>query len=272
MDSDAAHYPGGHVGSDRHRLGVYPSDAAPALTGEFLREPGWRFLTKVCTTDRRFMLRVGLTGGLGSGKSSVAAMFREEGIPVLEADAIAREMMQPGQMLYRRIVERFGPEVARADGSLDRRRLSELAFREGRLSELTEIVHPPVIAEQERLMQEIFAREPGAAAMVESALIFEADAGGSAPGWRQRFDRVVLVTAPDEVKIERFLRRVLPANGSAERRAEAERDARARLAAQIPDAQKAPLCDYAIDNSGGLEATRAQVAKIAAELRAAAAA
>lgn len=216
------------------------------------------------------MLRVGLTGGLGSGKSSVGAMFREEGFAVLEADAMAREMMQPGESVYRAIVERFGPDVVRADGHLDRARLSELAFAGGRLEELNRIVHPPVIAEQERRMAEILARDERAVAMVESALIFEADAGGSAPGWRRRFDRIVVVTAPDEAKIQRYLARILPAEASAERRARVERDARARLAAQIPDAKKAAEADYVVDNSGPIESARAQVARIAGELREAA--
>ena len=215
------------------------------------------------------MLRVGLTGGLGSGKSSVAALFREYGATVLEADAIARELMQPGREVYLAIVERFGPGVVRPDQSLDRARLAELAFREGRLQELNSIVHPPTIAEQERRMGEIFARDPRAVVLVESALIFEAEAGGSAPGWRQRFDRIVLVTAPDELKIQRFLARVLPPEAGAEQRAKTHRDARARLAAQISDEQKAPLCDYVIDNSGTLEATRGQVERVSRELHAA---
>jgi len=215
------------------------------------------------------MLRVGLTGGLGSGKSSVAAFFRECGAIVLEADAIARELMQPGCAVYGLIVEQFGPGVVRPDGSLDRARLAQLAFREGRLAEMNRIVHPPTLAEQERRMREIFARDPRALVLVESALIFEAEAGGSAPVWRQRFDRIVLVTAPDELKIRRFLARMLPPEASEQRRADAEADARARLVAQIPDRRKAPLSDYVIDNSGTLEATRAQVERIARELLAA---
>ncbi len=215
------------------------------------------------------MLRVGLTGGLGSGKSSVAAMFRKCGATVLEADAIARELMQPGRETYDLIVERFGPGVVRPDGSLNRARLAELAFREGRLGELTRIVHPPTIAEQEQRMREVFARNPRAVVLVESALIFEAEAGGTAPGWRRRFDRIVLVTAPDELKIQRFLARALPIGAGPEQRAQAERDARARLAAQIPDSAKAPCCDYVIDNSGTLDATRAQVEHVARELHAA---
>ncbi|MGB6131543.1 MAG: dephospho-CoA kinase [Acidobacteriaceae bacterium] len=212
------------------------------------------------------MLRVGLTGGLGSGKSTIAAFFRECGVHILEADSIARDRMQPGQDVYRSIVAAFGSSVVRPDTTLDRARLATLAFGEGRLAELNRIVHPPVIAEQERRMHEIFARDPSAVAMIESALIFEAEAGGSAPGWRKRFDRIILVAAPDDLKIERFLARILPPNADPERRAAAERDARARLAAQIPDAVKAPACDFIIDNSGTLESARAQAQRIAAEL------
>lgn len=214
------------------------------------------------------MLRVGLTGGLGSGKSTVAALLREHGITVLEADAIAREMMQPGQSVYRAIVEHFGREVLRADQSLDRARLADLVFHQGRLGELNQIVHPPVVDEQQRRMAEVFVRDPQAIVFVESALIFEAEAWGTVPEWRRRFDRIVLVTAPDELKIQRFLARILPAEASPEQRAGAESDARARLAAQLPDYVKAPRSDAVIDNGGSLEATRAQVDRLVARLRA----
>jgi dephospho-CoA kinase len=229
------------------------------------------------------MLRVGLTGSLGSGKTTVAAIFREHGFHILEADAIARAMMQPGHEVFRRIAEAFGPTVVRPDGLLDRARLATLAFSEGRLNDLNRIVHPPVIAEQERLANEIFARDPDAVVVVESALIFEAEAWGTVPNstptsrsgspgtptsWRQRFDRVVLVVAPEELEIQRFLARVLPANATSEERAAAERDARSRLAAQLPDSAKIPEGDYVIDNSGSLEATRAQAERIVAELKA----
>ncbi len=212
------------------------------------------------------MLRVGLTGSLGSGKTTVAAIFREHGMRVLEADAIARDMMQPGHEVFRRIVEHFGPAVVRSDGSLDRPRLATLAFGKDRLNELSRIVHPPVIADQERRMTEIFATDPRAIVVVESALIFEADASGTAPGWRQRFDRVVLVTAPDDLKLRRFLARILPATATPEQRAAAERDARSRLAAQLPDSVKIPRSDYVIDNSGSLDATRRQVESVCRHL------
>lgn len=220
------------------------------------------------------MLRVGLTGGIGSGKSMVAGIFREQGVHVIEADAVGRALMEPGQSVYRAIVEHFGPEVVQADGTLNRGRLAAIAFHQGRLKELNALVHPPVIAAQEQWMREVFARDPDAVAMVESVLVFEAGQGenSSVPGWRNRFDRVLLVTAPDEQKIARYVSRVLAEEPehTAERAAEVERDARGRLAKQIPDVEKIPLCDAVIDNSGAAEATRRQVEHIAGELLAAA--
>src|SRR5208282_5229513 len=119
------------------------------------------------------MLRVGLTGGLGSGKSTVAAILRELGAQVIEADALGREMMERGHEVYEQIVARFGPEVLNPDGSLNRARLADLAFRHGRLQELNGLVHPPVIEAQRRWMNEVFTRDPSAVAVIESALIFE---------------------------------------------------------------------------------------------------
>jgi dephospho-CoA kinase len=212
------------------------------------------------------LLRVGLTGGIGSGKSTIAGFFREQGVAVIEADAVGRELMQPGQSVYRAIVEHFGGGVLLADGSLNRGYLAQLAFGEGRLQELNALVHPAVIAAQEEWMGSVCARDPKAVAMIESALIFEASRGveGSVPGWADRFDRIVLVTAPDETKIARYRARMAGAQGEA---AEIERDARARLARQIPDREKVALCDYVIDNAGPVERAREQVERIAAELQ-----
>ncbi len=209
------------------------------------------------------MLRVGLTGGLGSGKSTVAQMFAAHGVHVLSADEEGRRLMQPGEAVYRKIVEHFGREVVRDDGTLNRALLADLAFRQGRLDELNRIVHPAVIAAQEAWADELFAHDPDAIAMIESALIFEAGVSGSVPGWRDRFDRIVLVTAPDELKIRRFLERVSAGREmTVEQLQSSERDARARLAAQIPDSEKIALSDYVIDNSGSLAETRRQVEEV----------
>lgn len=211
------------------------------------------------------MLRAGLTGGLGSGKTTIAAMFRALGAHVIEADAIGRELMSPGHDLYRAIVEHFGTGVVRVDGSLDRRLLADLAFQQNRLAELNALVHPPVIAAQQRWADEIFAKDSAAVAIVESALIFEADQQGSAPGWRARFDRIILVTAPLELRVERFVARMAQMPG-APSMAQLEADARARIAAQIPDSEKIPVADFVIHNDGAIEKTRREVERVYTEL------
>lgn len=210
------------------------------------------------------MLRVGLTGGLGSGKSTVAAMLRELGAQVIEADALGREVMEPGHDVYEQIVARFGSDVVNPDRSLNRARLADLAFRHGRLQELNAIVHPPVIEAQRRWMDEVFARDPAAVAVLESALIFEvardARARGEKDGiladWRRRIDRIIVVTAPDELKIARYAERVA---ANVANRAAIEADARNRLSHQVPDTEKASQADFVLDNSGDIAALRAQV-------------
>jgi dephospho-CoA kinase len=218
------------------------------------------------------MLRVGLTGGLGSGKSTVAAILRELGAHVIEADALGREMMEPGHLVYTQIVSAFGPDAVSPDGRLNRARLAELAFKGGRLNELNSIVHPAVIAAQQQWMNGIFAKDPAAVAVIESALIFEVVRDAHArdehndilADWRRRIDRIVLVTAPDELKIARYVARLAP-DGPA--RESVEADARLRLSHQIPDAEKAAMSDYVIDNTGDKEGLRTQVVTLWARLR-----
>jgi dephospho-CoA kinase len=203
------------------------------------------------------MLRVGLTGGLGSGKSTVAGFLRAMGAQIIEADTLGRELMEPGEQVYEAIVQRFGKEVVNPNGRLKRARLAEMAFQEGRLQELNAIVHPATVEAQRLWMKEIFARNRHAVAVVESALIFEVVRDALARGetdtplanLRRRFDRVVLVTAPEEVKVARYAARVSPPGAG---RAVAASDARVRLAHQIPDAEKASQADYVIENAGNL--------------------
>jgi dephospho-CoA kinase len=237
------------------------------------------------------MLRVGLTGGLGSGKSTVAAILRELGAEVIEADALGRALMEPGQPVYAEIVRAFGPGVVGSDGRLNRAQLAELAFQDGRgnnrLGELNAIIHPAVIAAQRQWMEDLFRRNPAAVAVIESALIFEVErdararsesetvlAGapsdrssslGLLADWRRRIDRVVVVTAPDELKIARFAARVCPTGVGREA---VEADARLRLTHQIPDAIKAARADYILENSGDKAALRAQVEELWQRLQA----
>jgi len=221
------------------------------------------------------MLRVGLTGGLGSGKSTVAGYLRDLGAEVIESDELGRSLMEPGHQVYAQIVSAFGPEVVNPDGRLNRVRLAALAFQGGRLNELNDLVHPAVIDAQRRWMDEVFARDPAAVAVVESALIFEvvrdARARGESEGVlgrrgdRRRIDRVIVVTAPDELKIARYAARISP---SAAGRAAVEADARLRLAFQIPDAEKAPLADYVLENTGDIAQLQAQVVALWTRLKA----
>jgi dephospho-CoA kinase len=210
------------------------------------------------------VLRVGLTGGLGSGKSTVGEYLRELGAEVIEADEMGRALMAPGQDVFEQIVRTFGAEVVAADGRLDRAQLAQVAFRGGRLQELNAIVHPAVIEQQRQWMEEVFARDPKAVAVVVSALIFEVERDARARGetegvladWRRRMDRVILVTAPDELKVRRYVDRLgLPED----RRVAAESDARARLGHQIRDADKTARADYVLENHGDREALRVLV-------------
>ena len=212
------------------------------------------------------MLRVGLTGGLGSGKSTVAGIFEELGAAVISADQLGRQLMQPGEPVYAAIVETFGQAVVRGDGSLDRKALAELAFQHNQADKLNHIVHPAVIAAEEEWMRGVFAADAQRVAIVESALIFEAEKWGTAPGWVQRFDKLILVVVPDEVKIARFVSRMMANDGPDGRREALIQDARARMAAQIPDQEKAGRCEYVIDNSGSIEETRKRVEEIYREL------
>lgn len=203
------------------------------------------------------MLRVGLTGGLGCGKTTVAEMMAARGAHVIHADRIAHELMSPGQDVYDAVVRHFGREIVQTDGNIDRAKLAQAAFGGGKVQELNRIVHPAVIAYQQEWMQRIQERDPQGIAVVEAALILEAGVDG-------RFDKLVVVTCPREQKIVRFAKRVA-AKGmdEAEARAEAER----RIAAQIPDEEKVKAADFVVDNSGTLTTTQRQVDAVMDELQ-----
>jgi dephospho-CoA kinase len=214
------------------------------------------------------MLRVALTGGLGAGKSTAARIFRGLGAHVLSSDEIGREMMQPGQTVYRAIVERFGPEVVLATGDLNRVALAKIAFSAGRVEELNSIVHPAVIAEQARIAEAIAAKEPGAVVMVESALVFETKHSGAESG-RRRFDKVVLITASEDNKIARFVARATAGAVLSEAELEAlEVEAQRRIAQQMPDEQKIALSDYVLTNDGSERELEWQVDQLWPILRA----
>ena len=200
------------------------------------------------------MLRVGLTGGVACGKSTVAKMFAARGVHLIYADDIARELMRPGHAAYDAVVQHFGREIVGPDGELDRSKLAQLAFSGGRVRELNRLVHPAVIQEENRQISLLAVRDPQGIAMVEAALILEAGGG-------DRFDKLVVVTCKPEQKAARFAERQKLALDAA--KAEVTR----RQAAQFSDEKKIAAADYVIDNSGTLAATEQQVERIFAELR-----
>jgi dephospho-CoA kinase len=218
------------------------------------------------------MLRVGLTGGLGSGKSTAAKLFATLGAHVLQSDAIGRELMEPGKPIYDGMVAHFGSGVVLVDGTLDRVALARIAFTEGRVEELNAITHPLVIAHQIALTERIFQREPHAVVIVESALIFETSYGApDGSRWQSRFDKIITVTAPEEIKIARFVDRSSAGKTiNEEQRAELEAEARRRLAQQISDEQKSALSDYVLTNGGALTELEWQVDQLWPILQAAA--
>jgi dephospho-CoA kinase len=205
------------------------------------------------------LLKLGLTGGIASGKSSVGEMFVKHGAHLIQADAVAHQLMQPGSPVYEEVVRRFGREILNPDETISRPKLAEAAFgstggTSPRVKELNEIVHPAVIEHENNWMEEIGRRDPNAVAIVEAALILESGAAS-------RFDRLIVVTCHPEQRTQRFARRLGISEDTA--RAEVAR----RMAAQIPDEEKIKVADFVIDNSGSLDATEQQVQIVFAALR-----
>jgi len=207
------------------------------------------------------LLKVGLTGGIASGKSVVGEMLAALGAHLIQADHIAHELMQPGQAVYDEVVQHFGKAILNPDGSVNRPKLAEAAFGQPeqggatRVQELNQIVHPAVIRRQDEWMADMGRQDPRAIAVVEAALILEAGAA-------DRFDRLIVVTCSEEQRVRRFAERL---KIDAER---ARREVQRRMAAQLPDAVKITRADYVIDNAGSLDATQAQVQRLYPTLKA----
>ena len=199
---------------------------------------------------------MGLTGGIGSGKSTVSRMFRELGATVIDADAIVHELQAPGQPMVAELAEAFGPGILTAGGALDRKALGAIVFGDdaARLR-LEAIVHPPVGAEfARRLASAIAADAP--LVVLDIPLLFEGRRSGRGSGALMNFDATVCVWVSRDVQLERTQARDGSDLGEAER----------RVAAQMPIDEKRDLADYVIDNSGSLEETRAQVVDLVARL------
>jgi len=202
------------------------------------------------------MLKVGLTGGIASGKSVVGEMFVALGAYLVQADRIAHSLMSPGEAVYNEVVRHFGRDILNRDGSVNRAKLAEAAFgpaaagkTASRIEELNRIVHPAVIRSQNEWMQAIGAQHPQGVAIVEAALILEAGAA-------DHFDRMVVVTCNPEQRAVRFAARQKVDLESA------RKEVARRMAAQLPDEEKIKAADFVIDNSGTLENTREQARRV----------
>jgi dephospho-CoA kinase len=201
------------------------------------------------------LLKVGLTGGIASGKSAVGKIFAELGAYLIQSDLVAHQLLQPGEAVHDAVVAQFGTGILNPDKSVNRARLAELAFGQpSRIQELNKIVHPAVIERENCWMDELTKKDPHAIAIVEAALILEA-------GSHKRFDRLVVVTCRPEQRIERWAAKL---NIDFET---ARHEVQRRMAAQLPDEEKIKAADYVIDNSESLNATRQKVKQVYEELR-----
>lgn len=185
------------------------------------------------------MPRIGLTGGIGSGKSTVAAMLAEHGATVIDADAIARELVEPGGVALAELVTEFGPRILREDGTLSRGELAALAFGDPRATaRLNEIMHPLIRAEAARRL----AASTSDVVVYDMPLLVET-------GQRDLVDLVVVVDVPEEMQVDRAVRL----------RGLDEADVRRRMEVQATRADRLAAADVVVDNAGDLAATVAQV-------------
>ena len=197
------------------------------------------------------MLRVGLTGGIGSGKSEVSRRLAALGAVVLDADAAARAVVEPGTPGLKRIAETFGPGVLRPDGALDRAKLAEIVFADDAArGKLNAIVHP-LVHEHMRAAEHAAVQAGGDDVIVVHAVPLLAEGGRAG-----EFDLVIVVDLPPETQVERLAGRGMP-----------EEQARARIAAQATREQRLAVADVVIDNSGTLADLDRQLSEIWADLR-----
>jgi dephospho-CoA kinase len=196
------------------------------------------------------MLVVGLTGGIASGKTTVARMLKKMGARIIDADAVSREVMVPQTRCWRQVVKSFGPAVVRTDGTIDRKKLAVDVFKhpEKRML-LNRIVHPCIRKRIREMIRCIGREDPAALVIIDAALLVET-------GMYKDYDKLVVVAADEDVQLARLMRR----------NQLSIRDARRRLRAQWPLARKKRVADYVISNQASLQHTRRQTRALLAEL------
>ena len=192
------------------------------------------------------MLKVGLTGSIGVGKSFVLEVLRALGARTIDADAIARAVVEPGTPGLKALIEEFGAGILNQDGSLDRAKLASIVFRdEPRRQKLNSILHPFIIERQDAIMRQWEQETPDAIAVVDAALMIES-------GGYKRFDKLIVAHCLPKIQLERLMKREALSQDEAERRTKA----------QMPQAEKMKHADFLIDSSDGFEDTRRQVESV----------
>jgi dephospho-CoA kinase len=197
------------------------------------------------------MLRVGLTGGLATGKSFVGRVLEELGCHLLRADELGHQVLLPGGEAYDGVVREFGREILDEDGSINRRHLATLVFdRPGRLEVLNQLVHPHVVAKEEEWFTGLEAQDPRSIGIVEAAILIET-------GSYKRFHKMVLTVCSEQEQIARAVKR----DGLSHEEVEA------RIRRQMPLSEKKAFADFVIDTSGSKDATTAKTLSLFEELR-----
>src|SRR6185437_4123584 len=197
------------------------------------------------------MILVGLTGGVATGKSTVAKMFKSCGAIVIDADELAREVVQPGKPAWRDIVHRFGKSVLNSDRTINRQRLGQTVFRDReKLRQLERIIHPRVATEQKRLTRQASRKDPNAVVIYDVPLLFEA-------GIDKRVDKIIVVTADQETQITRLRKR------NTLSRTEALR----RIRIQMPLAMKRLRADYVLDGTKHRQSLSRDVSRLFEDFR-----
>jgi len=196
------------------------------------------------------MLRVGLTGSIGVGKSFVASVFEEFGCHVVDADQTAREVVMPGTPGLKALTEAFGEEVLNPDGTLNRKQLGAVVFAdESQRQRLNHVLHPFIIARQDEILSEWEKGDPDGIGIVDAALMIES-------GGYRRFDKLIVVHCRPEVQLERLMLRDKLSRDEAQR----------RIDSQMPQEEKQKFADYLINTSDGFEPAREQTTKVYKEL------
>ena len=199
------------------------------------------------------MLKVGLTGSIAAGKSFVLDALRKLGARTIDADGIAREVVEPGTPGSKALVGEFGAGILNPDGSLDRAKLGSIVFQdESRRQQLNSILHPFIIQRQDEIMRQWEAETPEAIVVVDAALMIES-------GGYRRFDKLIVAHCHPEIQLERLMQRDRLSQEEAER----------RINSQMPQPEKMKYADFLIDTSDGFETTRSQVEAVWQELKAA---